>query len=73
MPDRSKYRHIVAWGKLLGSYPYYIEMQVDEAIKDNAPANAIYKAQDGTWHTYEGITNPDSRARMDALLESKNV
>lgn len=42
---------IVAHGKAMGSYAYYIAGQLTEAVHDNAPSNAIRKNEDGTWDT----------------------
>jgi hypothetical protein len=63
-----KYRHIVAWGRLLGSYSYYIADEVDRAAADNAPADAIYKNTEGKWQTYRDITNEGTKQQLDLLL-----
>jgi hypothetical protein len=46
---KKEYEKIVQWGKGLGSADYYIKMMVEQARKDNAPEDAIYKRDDGTW------------------------
>jgi len=48
--DRT-YKTIVRWGKNLGSFDYYIDDQVQQASEDNAPQNATFKRQDGSWAT----------------------
>lgn len=59
------YPYIVRWHKESGSYPYYIEARVDEASNDNAPENAIYKRDDGTWATTDDIANLEIRKRWN--------
>jgi hypothetical protein len=46
-PD--EYKAIVRWGKLLGSFPYYIKAEQEQAAKENAPLDAIFRRDDGTW------------------------
>ena len=43
---KTKYRHIVAWGKIMGSYDYYVNRQLEEAEATNAPITAIYRDGD---------------------------
>jgi hypothetical protein len=57
---RSKYPYIVRWGRMMGSYDYYIDNQCAQAEEDKAPTNAIYKRSDG-WRTTDGITNEQTR------------
>ena len=47
-----KYPFIRAWGKMLGSFDYYIEMQKKDAAEDGAPADACYKDSNGSWRRY---------------------
>lgn len=49
---------------MLGSYPYYVDCQCDEAAADNAPENAVYKLSDGTWQTTDKIVNPEARREL---------
>ena len=56
-----KYKSIWAWGRMMGSFPYYMRDQVEIAKRDNAPAGAIYKDQDGTWHTLADVTSVSTR------------
>jgi hypothetical protein len=65
----SDYRAIEAWGRLLRSYDYYIQMQQSQAHADEAPLDAIYKSSplDGTkpqWRTLREVENPDTRAHF---------
>ena len=69
----SKYEHIVLWGRYLGSADYYINDQILLAAKDKAPENAIYKDNDGKWHTFDDVVNPRTLAWFKQMLEkSKN-
>ena len=61
------YKHIRAWGKMMGSFEYYIMGEQEKAAADNAPLDAIYKREDG-WHTYSSVTREDTRQRMDSFL-----
>lgn len=67
----SDYRYIRAWGKLLGSYPYYIESQIEQARADKAPDTAIYRRDDGTWQTFENIADETTKAYVKAYAEGR--
>ena len=45
-----KFPKIVEHGETTGSYNYYINSQMEQALADNAPSNAIYK-KDDSWIT----------------------
>jgi len=62
-----KYRHIAAWGKMLGSMPYYIKDRQKEALADNAPITAIYK-RDGKWDTFEEIQVESTRHELENII-----
>lgn len=51
----AEYKHIAAWGRMMGSFGYYIESQQQKAAKENAPASAIYKHSDGHWETSDDL------------------
>lgn len=63
------YKEIVAWGQELSSYDYYIASVVRQAISDNAPLNAIYKRNDGTWAT-RGRLRPE---QLPALYKRESI
>jgi hypothetical protein len=63
------YKYIRAWGYMMGSFEYYVRGQVDKARRDNAPADAIYRDDDGTWHRYANVTRADTRMVIDRLME----
>lgn len=58
---RRKYKWIVLWGGLMGSYTYYIDEQLYKAEATNAPETATYQKQDGSWNTIDDIKNEDTR------------
>jgi hypothetical protein len=58
------YPWIVKWGRMSGSYGYYIAMKVNRARADKAPANATHQNDDGTWATTDDITSRSSRLRL---------
>jgi len=71
-----KYPYIWAWGKSLGSFDYYIEMQIAKAVAEQAPWDACYKASEGStcfnkeqpWVCLEHIGNPALRRRLAVRL-----
>jgi hypothetical protein len=65
--NRTKYQHIVAWGRYLQSGAYYIEDQIDLAEKDNAPVDAIYKDQ-GTWWTMADVVDPQVKTWLEEFV-----
>lgn len=72
MKSKNDYRHIRAWGRMLGSNREYVWDQVQKARADNAPDDAIYYGADKRWHTYSEVTVDSTRHVMDRLLASKN-
>jgi hypothetical protein len=58
------YPWIWRWGRLLGSFSYYIENEVKRAREDGAPQNAIYRRNDGTWATTDDVTSEDTRRQL---------
>jgi hypothetical protein len=63
------YVMIRAWGKIMGSLPYYIRDQVAIAHEDKAPGNAIYKNDDGVWMTVSDITSKLTRHQVEREAE----
>lgn len=46
MNKPEQYKHILAWGRNMGSDFSYIREQQERAAKDNAPLDAIYEEHD---------------------------
>lgn len=63
------YNHIVAWGRMMGSFQYFIDGEVERARLANAPKTAIYCRSNGSWATYEDIESDYTRLTIDAILE----
>jgi hypothetical protein len=63
----SEYLYILAWGKMLGSNSSYIKMLQEDAAEDNAPLDAIYKA-DGRWKTFDGVTNEETKSLIATYI-----
>jgi hypothetical protein len=68
--DHHGYRYIVAWCVALGSYAPYIKDRCNEARADNAPKDAVYKRDDGTWVTFDPTWHDAERyqAYVDAMI-----
>ena len=64
------YRHIAAWGKMMGSFHSYVVEQQEEAAYDRAPADAIYKC-DGVWQCYHQVTLSSTRNMIDSFMSHK--
>lgn len=64
MPKNDDYPWVRAYGRAMGSYPYYVNDQVAQARADNAPQNATRRNDDGTWSTTDDIINPTMRKDM---------
>jgi hypothetical protein len=74
MPKPTDYKHIAAWGQMMGSYQYYITGEQEKAAAANAPLDAIYfrkpeEADDAQrvgipehsgWHRFSEVTNPQT-------------
>lgn len=67
MPTKDDYPWVRIYGRAMGSFPYYIDAQVEQARADKAPQNATRRNDDGTWSTTEDIVNPTMRADMGLL------
>lgn len=63
------YLYIRAWGKMLGSFPAYIEREVEEARQSRAPRTAIYQRQDGSWATFGSISSGKTKDAVALFVE----
>lgn len=69
----NRYPYIYAWHKLTGSFDYYIISLIDQAIKDDAPKNSIYKRY-GAWCTVDDLSiNHPFKQQMNDLLQMKGI
>lgn len=63
------YKYIRAWGQMLGSFPSYIEGEVERAKRDRAPQTATYRRQDGSWATFEQVVNKETRNTVATIVK----
>lgn len=63
------YCYIRAWERLMGGFPYYIEMQLAKARKEHAPQTAIFRRDDGTWALVQEIRFEDIQVRVQQLAD----
>lgn len=61
------YTYIAAWGRMMGSYSSYIRSQAELAAEDNAPLDAIYRRDDGTWATTSDVSKASTRQQLGLL------
>lgn len=66
--------YIAVWGKMMGSFDYFVRHSEELAVKDNAPANAIHytEKEDGgrIWSTTDDILASNTRARFENVCET---
>jgi hypothetical protein len=67
------YPYIWAWGEMLKSGKSYIQREEANAIRDNAPADAIYYREvPAKWHRFEEVTNAHTREVIHELVRKYN-
>ena len=59
-----EYIAIAAWGRMLGSFNYYIEQEQHRAASEGAPRTSIYRNDDGSWSTINEIHNRETLVRL---------
>jgi hypothetical protein len=74
-PKPEDYKHLKAWGIMMGSNPGYIEMEQRMASIEGAPLDAIYQdtsfgPNPGRWHRFCEVTNEDTCELITSILES---
>jgi len=57
--NRNEYPYLYHWGKMMGSFDYYINDQIEKAKKLNAPKNTIYFTKDVPV-TFDEVKNPET-------------
>lgn len=72
-PQEEAYPYIRKWGKMLSSMNYYIDDQIELARKDKAPANAIYKQDDGAWATTNDIESASTLRVLGLTREGSDA
>lgn len=65
---KSPYPYIKAYGHALGSYPSFIEEQIQKAIAANCPADTWAVREDGNHFTTSNTSNPNLKKELDLIL-----
>lgn len=61
------YPYIRAWYRISGSFPYYIEQQVELARQENAPHDAVFRhLNQPIWYTVNQIGNKETKTAIIA-------
>lgn len=62
---RERYPLIEKWGRMSGSFTYYIVDQQERAARDNAPEDAIfYSVDDARWVRADEVNDDTTRERL---------
>jgi len=64
------YPYIIAWGKVMGSFPSYVQMQVDSARASEAPKDAIYRRAN-KWFTLDDVKQEQMKTRLIKIVIGK--
>lgn len=71
---RNHYKYIVAWCQMIhGDSTYFVDQYLKEAIKYNAPEDAVFRCKDGTWTLFKDVTNHQTLLYMDRILNPDKV
>ena len=68
------YPYLRAWCKMMGSYDYYLQAQLEKARKDKAPEDAIYYrnfSQINGWVCFADVTNKDIIDIFNEIMREK--
>jgi hypothetical protein len=73
-PKPEDYKHLKAWGIMMGSSSGYILMEQQIAALEAAPRDAIYQdtsfgPKPGRWHRFCEVTSADTREHIESILE----
>lgn len=66
----SDYKHIRAWGKILGSYEYYIENEQQKAFDLELPLDTIYISTQNEGRSVNEIKCKDTLARVQKFAQN---
>ena len=64
------YKHIVAWGSMLGSHEYYVRNEQRKAFQLNLPIDTCYINDDDKAITFRDIRAKTTKDRIRGLVES---
>lgn len=68
--SKIKYKYLYAWDMMMHSSFRWIADKQAEAESDNAPLDAIYKDNDGTWHRFVDIESAETKTRIQNMVDS---
>jgi len=63
-----RYPYIVQWERMIKSFTYYMDAQLREAWKTDAPREAIYERQDGEWVTVNEVEDQEKQDMLRRLV-----
>jgi hypothetical protein len=65
-----QYLHILAWGRQLGSFDYFIKNEQRKAAQDKAPRTAIYYSEtEKRWVRYGEIVSKQTKESIKKKVE----
>ncbi len=67
---KSDYKYLRAWCMMMGSFPEWVEAQVERAKRENAPETAVYRNNDGRWVTFDEVKSHTARQRVYVIVQS---
>lgn len=66
MKKTSDYKHIEAWGKMMGSFDSFIKGEQEKAVRENAPLNTVYfRGKEAV--TFDQVSSPKIREHFTSL------
>lgn len=69
---KGAYPYIRAWGRLMHSYQYFVQGQIDRATKDNAPADAcFFSQQDNRWIPFSEVEAESTRTLIQKFVDEQ--
>jgi hypothetical protein len=68
-----KFKYLMAWDTMMGSFGYWKEMMQAKAEEENAPLTAVYKAHDGSWIKFEDVRSDGTRLVLAGLLADMGI
>ncbi len=71
--QKVKFRHLLAWDIMMGSYDYWKREGQRLAEEDSAPIDVVYRKDvEGkrVWTRFADVSNEDTRARIERILET---
>jgi hypothetical protein len=67
-----KYKHLLAWDTMMGSYQYWKDGNQEMAEKDNAPIDVVFWHDDNgkrKWTTFEEVSAKSTRRRIEGIIK----